>query len=665
MQTLSHILPVPGPVWGSYPVRDGHDRAPPWRTPQLRGARAQCRRTAALAAAQATAQAQAWPHLDAAQRQQALDTLRLQLRRHGLQGSAVAQALGLVAGCAASTLQLSPRPVQLLAAAALLDNRMAEMATGEGKTLAVGLAAAVAALAGVPVHVLTANSYLAARDAQRLAPLYEALGLRVAAIGPECSEDARRAAYALPIVYATAKDVAFDQLRDHQAAAGRTPLQAAAAGLAGPAGAGDATGTAPRQPLLRGLCMALLDEADSILLDEAEVPLVLSHSVPHAARRAFLWQALSLARQLVAGADFSVQTADRSATLLAAGEARLAGLAQPLGGPWLRPRYRREAVQVALVALHVLKRDLHYVVTGDKIELLDAVTGRIAAGRVWSRGLHTVVALKEGLAAPPETETLAQTTFQRFFQRYWRLGGISGTLWEARAELQAVYGTAVVRVPLRRPCLRRTLATRRFDNADARWAAVAEQAALLQAAGRPLLVGTDSVADSQRLSAQLQARGITHQVLNALNPEQEAGIVATAGHAGAVTVATRMAGRGTDIELDDAARAAGGLHVLCCQHNASARLDRQLAGRAARQGDPGSVAFWPLDAAPPSAPATGADKESPWNVSTRLRPPTFAAHALKAWKQHREERRRAVLRGQLLAHDLHWERRLSFSGRAA
>jgi len=664
VHTLSQILPVPGPVWGSYPTRADDDRAPPWRAPQLHSALSQCRRIAT----QAAAHAQAWRQLDGLQRQQALGALRLQLRRDGLRSDAVARALGAAAGCAAETLQLTPRPVQLIAAAALLDNRMAEMATGEGKTLAVGLAAAVAALAGLPVHVLTANSYLAARDAQRLAPLFQALGLRVAAIAPDSPEAARRAAYALPIVYATAKDVAFDQLRDHQAAAGRTPLQAAAARLAKRMGQAERAGPAgvePPQPLLRGLCMALLDEADSILLDEAEVPLVLSHAVAHAARRAFLWQALSLARLLVAGVDFSVQAADRSATLLAAGEERLASLAQHLGGPWQRPRYRREALQVALVALHVLKRDLHYVVTADKIELLDPITGRIAAGRVWSRGLHTVVALKEGLAAPPETETLAQTTFQRFFRRYWRLGGISGTLWEARAELRAVYGTDVVRVPLHRPCLRRTLAARHFGSADVRWAAVAEQAATLQATGRPLLVGTDSVADSLLLSAQLQTRGIAHSVLNALNHAQEADIVAAAGCAGAVTVATRMAGRGTDIELDSAARAAGGLHVLCCQDNASARLDRQLAGRAARHGDPGSVAFWPLQSPSPSLLATGADKKASWKATLFTPRWAFGARALKAWKQRREERRRAVLRRQLLEHDLHWERRLSFSGRAA
>ena len=653
---LTRVLPVPGPVWGTRPMLADDDRAPPWRRPRWGSAAAQCRAVARRAVAEASAFAQR----PADQRPAALATLRRALRREGLGPAATAQALGAVAAVAAETLGWTARPSQHIAAAALLSNRMAEMATGEGKTLAIALAAAVAALAGVPVHVVTANPYLAGRDAARLAPFFAALGLRVAALQAGQDDAARRAVYAGDIVYATAKDLAFDFLRDQQRLQGRSDTEQAAAALAG---------HATPALLMRGLCWALLDESDSILLDEAEVPLILSRAAPHAARRAFLWQALSLARALAPGLHYTLQPADRTARLCAAGEEQLATPAAGLGGPWQRPRYRREAVLLALAALHLYQRDVHYVVKDGAIELLDEVTGRIAAGRVWSRGLHTVVALKEGLRAPAETETVAQTTFQRFFQRYWRLAGISGTLWEARAELRAVYGAAVVRVPLHQPCRRRTLPSRRFDDTQALFEAVADRAAAFSAAGRPVLVGSDSVGDSLALSALLRARGIDHTVLNALNDADEAAVVAAAGRAGQVTVATRMAGRGTDIELDAAAHAAGGLHVLSCQHHASRRHDRQLAGRAGRHGDPGSAEVWSVPAAHtvhtsiPQAPAEKADTQTPWKTFNAFCASLLGATTLRRWCQWQEERRRAALRRQLLEQDLRWEQRLSYAGR--
>jgi preprotein translocase subunit SecA len=413
---------------------------------------------------------------------------------------------------------------------------------------------------------------------------------------------------------------------------------------------------------MRGLCMALLDEADSILLDEAEVPLILSRAAPQAARRAFLWQALALARRLDEGRDFVLHRADRVATLTPAGEERVATLANGLGGPWQRPRYRREAVHVALVGLHACRRDEHYLVRDGRIDLLDEVTGRVAVGRFWSRGLHTVVALKEGLAAPTETETVAQTTFQRFFQRYWRLGGISGTLCEARAELREVYGASIVRIPLHRPCIRQMLPLRRFEGANAMFDAVVERVAALQAEGRPVLVGTDSVADSQRVSERLGCHGIEHRVLNALQDADEATIVAEAGRSGRVTVATRMAGRGTDIELDEAARAAGGLHVISCQNNTSRRLDRQLAGRAGRQGDPGSTETWLLPRTFSPRAVRSVDTINAWTPSTHIDRSQWLALLHRRWIQWREERRRAAVRRHLLEQDVHWERRLSFAG---
>ena len=621
MKRLSRVLPQPGTLWGGYPMRPGQDWVPPQREWRWRGALAWCQWVARLAQAHAAHFLQC----AASEQADALPQVRGRLRRDGLQPQVLALALGYASASATRTLGLTARASQLSAAAALLDSRMAEMATGEGKTLAVGLAAAVAALAGIPVHVVTANDYLAARDARQLEPLYRALGLQVAALAGSVTEPARRAVYGHDIVYATARDLAFDFLRDRQLPDTTEDLPRAAAAVAG---------VAVRVPLMRGLCMALLDEADNILLDEAEVPLVLSRNVPQAARRAFLWQALALARQLQAGRDFTLHTADRLAVLTPQGEEALGLSCAGLGGPWQRPRYRREAVALALAALQVYHRDEHYLVRAGAIELLDLVSGRVASGRVWSRGLHTLVAMKEGLRPPAETETLAQTTFQRFFQRYWRLGGTSGTLREARAELHGVYAAVVVCIPLHQRSRRKRLPARVFAQPDAMFAAVADRVRALRADGRPVLVGTDSVADSQRLSELLHGQGIPHQVLNALFDAEEAAIVAQAGRAGAVTVATRMAGRGTDIELDAAARAAGGLHVLSCQRNVSLRQQRQLAGRGARNGDPGSSETWSCEG--DSGP----------------------------WDRWREEYRRRVLRRSLLDQDLYWERRLAFAGSA-
>jgi preprotein translocase subunit SecA len=649
---LERLLPRPGPLWGAAPQRPAEDAAPPWRWPAFGGPARQAARVAAAAARESSG----WRAMAASPWGRSLAMLRRDLRRDGLGPASQARVLGAVAAVAARVLGIEPYPSQLFAAAALLDGRMAEMATGEGKTLATALAAAAAALAGMPVHVATANDYLAARDAQALAPLFDALGLSVAHLAATLPPDARRSVYAQDVVYTTARELAFDHLRDALAVGAlHEPLARTAAALAG---------AAPPTPLQRGLCFALLDEADSILLDEADVPLIVSRQAPHAARRAYLWQALALARRLEPGADCRLAPAERRATLTPAGATRLAALAVPLGGPWRRERYRHEVVETALVALHLLQRNRHYLLRDGAVQLLDEVTGRAAPGRVWSRGLHTVVELKEGLTPSEDTETLARSTFQRFFQRYWRLAGTSGTLWEARAELHEVYGAHTVRVPLHRPDRRRTLPTRCFATPVERLAAAVARARELHARGRPLLIGTDSVEDSLEVAQALRSAGLPARVLSALHDADEADIVAAAGRRGAVTVATRMAGRGTDIALDDGARAAGGLHALSLQRNPSRRLDRQFAGRAARHGDPGSAERLALqrfsvlrrERAGPTLPA--------WNFlqATAAGP---AGWWLDGWlrvPQWLEERRRRALRRLLLEQDRHWENRLAFAG---
>ncbi|HEX5373165.1 MAG TPA: DEAD/DEAH box helicase [Aquabacterium sp.] len=584
--TPIQALPRPGPRWGPYPQRLMGNGA---RLPQHRSALGWPGRLAAWIPAsgclhahsgwlqQVDADTGHWQIRPAESTAwvEEVQALKYRLRREGFHPGTLSDALACVRVALERSHGLRLYPQQLLAAALMLDQRLVEMATGEGKTLTMGAAAAVAAMAGVPTHVVTANDYLAERDVQSLSSLWRTLGLNARHVSGAHDSEQRRLAYRADIVYSTAKDLAFDYLRDQLSGTGdhRTP------------------------PMLQGLSLALLDEADSILLDEAVVPLIISsarqeHPRQLAKRRAVWWQAWTLAQQLTLPDHATLASSAATIQINELGEATLAELCSHLKGIWHRPRLRKELVTLALTALHRLKRDEHYLLRDGRVELLDTLTGRIAQGRVLSQGLHALVELKEGLPPSPATDTQAQITFQRFFQRYWRLGGISGTLTEARNELQRVHGLSVVCMPPRHRSQRQIWPARHFASPMARWCAVAERVKELQGQGRPVLVGTDSVADSEALSDVLRQHGIPHVVLNARHDRQEATIVAQAGQSGAVTIATRMAGRGTDIALAPSAMQAGGLHIIACQRNESSRMDRQLLGRCARHGQPGSAETW-------------------------------------------------------------------------
>ncbi len=445
------------------------------------------------------------------------------------------------------------------------------MATGEGKTHAVMLAAATAALAGVPVHVVTANPYLAARDAAALAPLYQALGLKVAAARPGEATERRRAVWAADVAYTTARDLIFDYLRDRQRAEGQAPL-------------------------LRGLCMALIDEADSVLIDEACTPFILAEEAHDAPALRRLRAALAAARRLQPGLHFTAQGAVCRAMLTDAGLQACPADAGPGRDPlWAHDHHRRELVETALAALHLYRIHVHYLVQDGRVEIIDPSSGRVTPGRRWSQGLHQLIELTQGLTPSPEQRTTAQMSFQRFFPRYWRLCGTSGTLREARAELLQTYGLVVQTVPLRLPSRRRVAGWRGHsslrlwaDDAQ-RWAATARAVAAAHGSGRPVLVACDSLADADRLCAFLGTLGLRHQRLDARQDAQEAQCVARAGAVGAITVATRMAGRGTDIRLAPGVAELGGLLVIDTQANGSPRIDRQLHGRCARAGEPGQV----------------------------------------------------------------------------
>ena len=574
-------LPMPGPVWGLFPQRhvDAVSLADHLLAllPSSSALRERRRFLAALHALQRDGSGvgvgqQGVPAL------QEVAQLRMRLRCEGFAPELTALVLDRVAQACRRELGLTPHIEQHLAAWTMLRAGLAEMATGEGKTLAAAMAACAGAVAGMPVHVITANDYLVERDAARMAPLFRGFGLSVAAVVQSHTVDDRRRAYAADITYCTAKELAFDYLRDGLArAAGDDDLALRARSLRRGSGA-----------LLRGLCMGIVDEADSILVDEARIPLVISRALADAPTTDVLERALEVASTLDPSRHFDIDVATRRVELTAAGQSVLEQQAGGQCAAWRDPRRRAELVQLALQAQRVLCRDRDYLVQEGDIVLIDAMTGRPAVDRQWSLGLHQLVALKEGCRPQPASATVAQITYQSFFPRYHHLCGMSGTVSESRVELAALYGLRIT--PIRRHLTRRWVEYPRrvFMRRDDVWQAVVARVQEMRTLGRPVLIGCDSVADSEQLAVALAAKGLACQVLNARQDHLENQIITCAGHAGRVTVTTQMAGRGTDIALGPGVAERGGLHVICCQFSGVRRVHRQLLGRAARQGDPGS-----------------------------------------------------------------------------
>jgi preprotein translocase subunit SecA len=513
--------------------------------------------------------------------QKAADDLRAPLLRRGFQPELAARAFALVRAAAERTLGMRHFPVQLMGGQVMLAGMLAEMETGEGKTLTATLPAATAALAGMPVHVVTVNDYLAQRDGDGMRPLYEALGLTVGVTRHGQSPAERKAAYAADITYCTNKDLGFDYLRDSLTLASRTGRgRLRLERLLG-------RGERLDRLLLRGLHFAIVDEADSVLIDEARTPLIISGGGGE--RDAELYAAaLELCRQLESEMHFRIDRAERAVRLTEQGRTRLGELAEALPSAWRSARAREEVAQQGLAALHLHELDTHYMVRDGKVQIIDEYTGRVLADRSWERGLHQMVEVKEGCEVTARRSTLARITYQRLFGRYLRVAGMTGTASEVAPELEAVYGLKAARLPTHRPPRRSDLGAQLYATRDEKWSAVADAISRLTRAGRPVLVGTRSVAASEELSRVLDGSRIDHVVLNARQDGAEADIVARAGEPRRVTVATNMAGRGTDIKLAPEIAALGGLHVVLTEFHESKRIDRQLFGRCARQGDPGS-----------------------------------------------------------------------------
>jgi len=467
---------------------------------------------------------------------------------------------------------LEAHDVQLVAALAMAEGKIAELPTGEGKTLAAVFTASHLALSGRPVHVLTFNDYLARRDAAWMGPAYRLLGLSAGAVREGLDKAAKRAAYACDVVYATAKEAGFDYLRDRLA-------------------------FEPEELVHRPFGVALVDEADSILIDEARIPLVISGEA--GAAGVDVTRLAALVRGLERGRDYEIDAENANVFPTDTGIRRLESL---LGcGNLFAPENETllAAVHCALHAELLLARDIDYIVRDGRVEIVDEFTGRVMDKRHWPDGLQAAVEAKEGVRRGSEGRILGSITLQHFFRLYPMLCGMTATAAPSARELKEFYGAGVVVVPPHRPCVRRDLPDVVFTHKEAKSAALVGEIAAVRASGRPVLVGTASVRESEALAAALAASGILCEVLNARNDELEAGVIARAGAPGAVTISTNMAGRGTDIRLggpDEAERervaALGGLYVIGTNRHEASRIDSQLRGRAGRQGDPGASRFF-------------------------------------------------------------------------
>ena len=585
--------------------------------------------------------------------------MRARLRRDGFAPDLVGECFALIREAAVRTLGQRHFDQQLMAGWALLQGRLIEMATGEGKTFAATLPASTVALAGYPVHVITVNDYLASRDAETMTPLYRFLGLSVGTVVEGMPRPEKRQHYARAVVYCTNKELAFDYLRDRVASARRSSrLHLALEQL---------HGSAPRHEelVLRGLHYALVDEADSVFIDEARTPLILSASTGAAEEKELCTQALAIARRLLPGGEYTSDLADRSIALTAEGRTRLGGLAAALPGVWTSVRAREELVTQALAALILFRRDEHYVVADGKVQIVDESTGRVMADRSWERGLHQLIEVKEGCEPTQRRETLARLTYQRLFRRYVRLAGMTGTAGEVAREVRAIYRLDVLRIPLHLPSQRRHEPVQIHPTRAAKWQAVAdavERQAVI--AGRPVLIGTRSVGASEEISAVLTARGIAHALLNAKQDQGEAAVIAAAGTPSRVTVATNMAGRGTDISLGPGVAESGGLHVILTEYHESRRVDRQLFGRCARQGDPGSCqAIVSIDDDIYTVYAPRATRLVRRLERAGAGVPAGVHQALRWLAQFSAERRGAAMRLQNLRLDRRLDQVLAFSGR--
>ncbi len=502
----------------------------------------------------------------------------------GYDSQSLATAFSLIREMSGRSLGMKHFDSQLLGGWYLFQGRVAEMATGEGKTLTATLPVAAAAMAGIPVHVITVNDYLSKRDCDEMSPLYHALGLSVGCIEPGMGPDERRQIYACDIVYCTNNELVFDYLKDFLILK-EVPdvMHRFAERLKG-------NGRLDRELMMRGLHYAIIDEADSICMDEARTPLIISANNPSNDTETIMYtQALSIAAQLKEVAHYTCYEKIKQIEFNDAGEGLIDDLASSLGAYWVGRVRRYELVRQALTAQLFFIRDRHYLVRDEKIQIIDEHTGRVMADRSWEKGLHQLLEVKEGCATTASRETLAKVSYQRFFRRYRFFAGMTGTAKEVKQEFWDIYQKQVIDVPTHHSLKRLYLGEKLMASRELQLQAIVAAVRKVVEKGRSVLIGTSTVGASEGVAKALHEAGLSAQLLNAKQDHLEADIVADAGQSGRITIATSMAGRGTDIKLCPDVERNGGLHVILSELQDAGRIDRQLAGRCARFGDPGSV----------------------------------------------------------------------------
>jgi len=479
--------------------------------------------------------------------------------------SLLSEAFAVVREASRRVTNLRHYDVQLIGGMVLNDGRIAEMRTGEGKTLVSTLPAYLNALTGKGVHVITVNDYLARRDSEWMGQIHKFLGLSVGLVVHGLNYEERRNSYAADIAYGTNNEFGFDYLRDNMV-------------------------TRPEALVQRELNYAIVDEVDSILVDEARTPLIISGEADKPTELYF--RVSMIIPRLKHEEDYKVIEKERVVTLTEKGVSRVESM---LGVDNLYEDIHTELahhVNQALKAQCLFKRDRDYVVKDGEVIIVDEFTGRLMFGRRYSEGLHQAIEAKEGVKIEKESQTLATITFQNYFRMYKKLSGMTGTAMTEEPEFRKIYKLDVVEIPTNKPMLRKDDSDVIYRTEEGKFLAVVDSVIERHAKGQPLLVGTVSVEKSEHLSDLLGRRGVPHQVLNAKFHEKEAQIVAQAGQSGMVTIATNMAGRGTDIILGDGVSGLGGLHIIGTERHESRRIDNQLRGRAGRQGDPGSTQFF-------------------------------------------------------------------------
>lgn len=502
----------------------------------------------------------------------------------------IERGFALVQVAAQRQLQMQHYDCQLLGGYAMCHGDVAEMRTGEGKTLTATLPLFVQALAGRGALLATSNDYLAKRDAEWMQPVYRSLGLTVGVIQSEMSREQRRAAYQCSITYGTMKEFGFDFLRDHSMEREQQQRQLWYGGAEG-----GVAESAAAKPVHRKPHFLLIDEADSILIDDARTPLIISSAEDEATHQQqtalYRWSSQSATR-FVEDEDYWYDREKRSVDLSPQGTALVRDTPKPeeLAGVGLLEMYDfiERAIQVARDYLP----DRDYVVRDGEIVIVDEATGRISEGRRWSRGIHQAIEAKETVEVTMDTNTQAKITVQSFVSRFPHIAGMTGTAFSSKKEFKKIYHMGVTVIPPNRTPKRTDYPIKYFATEQEKFECVVEDVIEIHNSGRPILIGTRSIAKSDQVSHLLRQKNIEHEVLNAREIEREADIIANAGKLGKITVATNMAGRGTDIVIDEEIKKPGGMHVIGTEMHESSRIDQQLFGRCGRQGDLGSTQLY-------------------------------------------------------------------------